>query len=118
MSEVEEVVVGERSEELKEPEETPAGEKFTEPELEEAVEHELEEPPKPSYFRLRIASAKELANLLNAVAVLADEPTIIFTEDGLRIRSMDTNKIAIWKYGFTNLRSLRAGEHALLTNVS
>ena len=95
MSEVEEMAVEERPEELEEPEEVSAGEELVEPELEEAVEPELEEPPKPSYFRLRIASAKELANLLKAVAVLADEPTIIFTEDGLRIRSMDTSKIAM-----------------------
>ena len=45
--------------------------------------------------RLRIACAKELANLLKAVAILADEPTIIITEDGLRIRSMDSSKIAM-----------------------
>ena len=95
MSEVEEMAVEERSEELEEPEEAPAGEELAEPELEETVEHELEEPPKPSYFRLKIASAKEFANLLKAVAILADEPTIIFTEEGLRIRSMDTSKIAM-----------------------
>ena len=65
------------------PEEVSAEEEITEPELEEDVEPELEKPPKPSYFKLRIACAKELVNLLKAVAVLADEPTIMFTEDGL-----------------------------------
>ena len=94
MSEVEEMAIEERPEELEEPKAS-AEEEFTESELEEAVEPELEEPPKPSYFRLKIASAKEFANLLKAVAILADEPTIIFTEEGLRIRSMDTSKIAM-----------------------
>jgi len=95
MSEVEEMAIEERTEELEEPEKALAEGELAEPELEEAVEPEFKEPPKPSYFRLKIASAKEFANLLKAVAVLADEPTIIFTEDGLRIRSMDTSKIAM-----------------------
>jgi len=76
-------------------EEVSAEKELAEPELEEIAELEIQKAPEPSYFKLRIACAKELANLLKAVAVLADEPTIIITEDGLRIRSMDSSKIAM-----------------------
>lgn len=122
MSEVEEMAIEERPEapeELEEPEETsatevsaeeeaaeeelaeheeieePKPEETEEPESEEAAELEIQKAPEPSYFRLRIASAKELANLLKAVAILADEPIITFAEDGLRIRSMDSSRIAM-----------------------
>ena len=102
---IEEMEVEEKPEEQEEPEEAVAEEELTEhtetegPESEKAAELEeafkLQKAPEPSYFKLRIACAKELANLLKAVAVLADEPTIIITEDGLRIRSMDSSKIAM-----------------------
>jgi len=104
MSEVEEMLVEERPEEPEELEEALAEEELAEheeieesrpEEAEEAAELEIQRAPEPSYFKLRIACAKELADLLKAVAVLADEPTIIITEDGLRIRSMDTSKIAM-----------------------
>ena len=76
-------------------EEVSAEKELAEPELEEIAELEILKAPKPPYFRLKIASAKELANLLKAVAILADEPTIVLTEDGIRIRSMDSSKIAM-----------------------
>jgi len=106
MSEVEEIMVEEKpeepgeealAEELAEHEEIEESrpEEAEELESEEAAELEIQKAPEPSYFKLRIACAKELANLLKAVAVLADEPTIIITEDGLRIRSMDSSKIAM-----------------------
>ena len=104
MSEVEEIMVEEKPEGREELEEALAEEEFAEheeieesrpEEAEEAAELEIQKAPEPSYFKLRIACAKELANLLKAVAVLADEPAVVITEDGLRIRSMDSSKIAM-----------------------
>ena len=106
MSEVEETAIEEKpggpeetlaEEELAEHEEIEESrpEETEEPGSEEATELEIQKAPELSYFKLRIACAKELANLLRAVAVLADEPTIMFTEDGLRMCSIDSSRVAM-----------------------
>jgi len=46
-------------------------------------------------FRLKMASAKEFRNALNAIATLIDEGTFLIDPEGLKLRAMDPSRIAM-----------------------
>jgi len=46
-------------------------------------------------FRLKMASAKEFRNALNAIATLIDEGAFLIDPEGLKLRAMDPSRIAM-----------------------
>ncbi|RLI07999.1 DNA polymerase sliding clamp [Candidatus Bathyarchaeota archaeon] len=46
-------------------------------------------------FRLKVASAREFKNALNAIATLVDEGVFVIDPEGLKLRAMDPSKTAM-----------------------
>jgi len=46
-------------------------------------------------FKLKMASAKEFKNAMNAIATLIDEGTFLIDAEGLKLRAMDPSRIAM-----------------------